>query len=485
MLFFNQVFFIYLSFIFSCVIAQDNFDSTWVDFKKDPALKNAAISFSLVDLKSDSLLKFDNDSSALTCASTVKLFTTATAIELLGENYAPVTSLYHNGYIKDSTLIGDLIIRGNADISMGSQYFNSEDSLYKFLIDWKNTLTRLGIKGMIGNVYADGLAFGYKGTPKGWGKSDVGNYYGAFHSGLSIYDNALRLYFKVPKNGEKASITKVFPEIKSLTLNGTVYSANIGSDNSSIHGIPFSYDRRVSGTLPANRDTFLVKGSLPDPEMEFLNELVRVWNTSGFTINGSVLSARSFKDTVFHYDKLKHVLSFTGKTVKEIAYWTNMKSLNVYAETLLAWIGFEKSGSGLTENSAQLMEDYWKERVYSKGLTLKDGSGLSRSNKVSAATFCSLLKYMNTSKNRSVFKNTLPVAGTSGTLKSFCKGQCSEGKFIAKSGTMNSVKSYAGYITTIEGRELTFALIVTNYSCSNSAIVKKMEPVMNAIYQLK
>jgi len=50
---------------------------------------------------------------------------------------------------------------------------------------------------------------------------------------------------------------------------------------------------------------------------------------------------------------------------------------------------------------------------------------------------------------------------------------------------MNSVKSYAGYITTIEGRELTFALIVTNYSCSNSAIVKKMEPVMNAIYQLK
>ena len=211
MLFFNQVFFIYLSFIFSCVIAQDNFDSTWVDFKKDPALKNASISFSLVDLKTDSLLKFDNDSSALTCASTVKLFTTATAIELLGENYAPVTSLFHNGYIKDSTLIGDLIIRGNADISMGSQYFNSEDSLYKFLIDWKNTLTRLGIKGMIGNVYADGLAFGYKGTPKGWGKSDVGNYYGAFHSGLSIYDNALRLYFKVPKNGEKASITKVFP----------------------------------------------------------------------------------------------------------------------------------------------------------------------------------------------------------------------------------------------------------------------------------
>jgi D-alanyl-D-alanine carboxypeptidase/D-alanyl-D-alanine-endopeptidase (penicillin-binding protein 4) len=123
--------------------------------------------------------------------------------------------------------------------------------------------------------------------------------------------------------------------------------------------------------------------------------------------------------------------------------------------------------------------------VFSKGLSLKDGSGLSRTNKVSAATFCSLLKYMNNSKNISVFKNTLPIAGTSGTLKAFCKGQCSEGKFIAKSGTMNSVKSYAGYITTISGRELAFALIVNNYSCSNNAIVKKMEPVMNAIYLLK
>ena len=482
---FLLLFLIFVSIAFSAIYTQDNFDSTWFNFKNDPSLKNSNISFSLVDLKSDSLLKFDNDSISLTCASTVKLFTTATALEILGENYAPVTSLFHNGYVRDSTLFGDLIIRGGADISMGSQYFNSEDSLFQFLIDWKIKMIKMGIKKIVGNIYADGSSFGYKGAPKGWGTSDIGNYYGAFHSGLSIYDNALRLYFKVPKNGEKASITKVFPEIKSLTLNGTVYSANIGSDNSSIHGIPFSYERRVSGTLPANRDTFLVKGSLPDPEIEFLNELVRVWNYSGFSISGSVYSVRLFKDSTLSYDKLKHLFSFTGKTAKEIAYWTNMKSINVFAETLLAWIGFEKSRLGMTENSAQLMEDYWKGRVYTKGLSLKDGSGLSRTNKVSAATFCSLLKYMNSSKNNIVFKNTLPVAGTSGTLKSFCKGQCSEGKFIAKSGTMNSVKSYAGYITTISGRELAFALIVTNYSCSNSAIVKKMEPVMNAIYQLK
>ena len=81
-----------------------------------------------------------------------------------------------------------------------------------------------------------------------------------------------------------------------------------------------------------------------------------------------------------------------------------------------------------------------------------------------------------------MFLNTLPVAGQTGTLAYFCKGQCSEGKIMAKSGTMRRIKSYAGYVNTVSGKRLAFALIVTNYSCSNNAIMKKMELVMNAMY---
>jgi D-alanyl-D-alanine carboxypeptidase/D-alanyl-D-alanine-endopeptidase (penicillin-binding protein 4) len=53
---------------------------------------------------------------------------------------------------------------------------------------------------------------------------------------------------------------------------------------------------------------------------------------------------------------------------------------------------------------------------------------------------------------------------------------------MAKSGTMRRIKSYAGYVNTVSGKRLAFALIVTNYSCSNNAIMKKMEVVMNAMY---
>jgi hypothetical protein len=82
-----------------------------------------------------------------------------------------------------------------------------------------------------------------------------------------------------------------------------------------------------------------------------------------------------------------------------------------------------------------------------------------------------------------VFKSTLPIAGVSGTLSTFCKGQCAEGKIYAKSGTMRRIKSYAGYVDTGSGKKIAFALIVNNYSCSNNMIMKKMETIMNALYQ--
>jgi D-alanyl-D-alanine carboxypeptidase/D-alanyl-D-alanine-endopeptidase (penicillin-binding protein 4) len=159
-----------------------------------------------------------------------------------------------------------------------------------------------------------------------------------------------------------------------------------------------------------------------------------------------------------------------------------MKSVNVFAETLTSWIGVENNGDGSVENGVSVIENYWKNKIYSNGLDLTDGSGLSRSNSVNARNFCSLLHYMYHSNNKDVFLNTLPVAGQTGTLSYFCKGQCSEGKIMAKSGTMRRIKSYAGYVNTLSGKRLAFALIVTNYSCSNNAIMKKMEAVMNAMY---
>ena len=475
--------FTFLSFF---AFSQGNLDSVLFAFQKDKSLTNASISFLAIDLLSDSILANIKDSVALPPASTVKLFSTASAFEILGANYKPLTRLYTNSSsIKDSVLNGNIYIKGAADISLGSQYFNKEDSLSMFLEDWADSLHSKGIKRINGDIIGDGSAFGYNGVPNGWTWEDIGNYYGAFHSGLSIYDNWLRFYFQVPSAKLKPVLLKTFPLIPNLTIKNQLIAANGVGDKSIIYGGPYTYEKTIRGSFSANSPNFIVKGSMPDPEMQFLQAFKDVLSSKGIEIDGQLIGMKNSNDKVLlpiDYSLLKLVFQHQGKSVQDIAYWTNMKSINVYAETLNAWIAFEKTGEGTTENGVKVMEDFWSSRINSLGLNLTDGSGLSRSNSVSAKNFCELLKYMYLSKNRDAFKLTLPVAGVSGTLSTFCKGQCSEGKIFAKSGTMRRIKSYAGYVESGSGKKIAFALIVNNYACSNNAIMKKMEAIMNALY---
>ncbi len=473
---------LYCSFVFS----QANLDSVLLAFQKDKNLANASISFLAINLENDSIIGNVKDSLSLPPASTVKLFSTATAIELLGPNFTPITKIYSNvPFINDTVLNGDLYIKGAADISLGSQYFNQEDSLNQFLWKWADTIFAKGIRKISGNIIGDGTAYGYNGVPNGWAYDDIGNYYGAFHAGLSIYDNWIRLYFQVPAPRLKPILLKTFPVVPNLTLKNQLLAQNGVGDNSVIYGGPYNYDRTIRGSISANSPNFIVKGSMPDPELQFLQAFKCVLQQRGISVEGQLISCRSIQDKItlpINYSNFHQLLEHSGKSVKEIAYWTNMKSVNVYAETLNAWIGYEKLGEGTTENGVKTMEEHWATRINTQGLNLTDGSGLSRSNSVSARNYCELLKYMYLSKNREVFKSTLPVAGVSGTLATFCKGQCSEGKIYAKSGTMRRIKSYAGYVETGSGKKIAFALIVNNYACSNNAIMKKMEVIMNALY---
>jgi D-alanyl-D-alanine carboxypeptidase/D-alanyl-D-alanine-endopeptidase (penicillin-binding protein 4) len=88
---------------------------------------------------------------------------------------------------------------------------------------------------------------------------------------------------------------------------------------------------------------------------------------------------------------------------------------------------------------------------------------------------------MTTAKEFQTFYNTLPVAGVSGTLSTVCKNQPGENRVHAKSGTMNRIKSYAGYVESTSGRRIAFAIIVTNFSCSNDVTLAKIEKVMNTL----
>ncbi|MFA7272742.1 MAG: D-alanyl-D-alanine carboxypeptidase/D-alanyl-D-alanine-endopeptidase [Crocinitomicaceae bacterium] len=453
-------------------------------FKDYWAFKNASISISVKDLATGETIAQHQNLLALPPASTVKLFSTASAFELLGYDYRPSTYFYSDGVINpNGVLSGNLYIKGGGDPTLGSKYFTTQGKESAFLNEWLQELVRLRIHKIEGKIIVDGSSFGYNGCPDGWTWGDMGNYYGAGPSGIVLRDNMLNYYFKTDEIGTVTTLLRTEPEVKNLQFLNGIIAAKQSGDESYIFGAPYSYERFGTGTLPYGRKEFLVKGSLPDPEqqlaIEFYDKLVaRKIHVEGYDFGRNfVLKNKTLPDV----KKLNLIFKWEGKSIEEICHHTNMKSVNLFAEQLVTLIGYEKRGLGTTENGLDEILSYWRNKFDINGLNLKDGSGLSRSNSVSSQHFVDLLYYMSKSDKYSIFRTSLPTAGQSGTLINLCKGQDGEGRIFAKSGTMSRIKSYAGYVKTKSGKDLAFAIVVNNYNCSNSATVEQMEKLLNAM----
>lgn len=454
-------------------------------FGNHSEMKNAAISFAAYDVEADSLIASHNDYMALPPASVVKLFTTATAFETLGSTYVPKTKFYILGSI-DSTgvLTGNLIIKGAGDPSLGSRFFTEEDKRDDFLNEWVKIIKGAGIKTIKGHIIADASSFGYQGAPNGWSWSDMGNYYGAGPSGLVLFDNMTRLHFSTSSELDKPTILdSMTPNIPGYKLFNTVTTYNSSRDNCYVYGAPYSYDRFAVGNLPRNKNNFEVKASIPDPEFLMAQEVYNALIEDSIPVKGTFSGMRELLKmggTPLVYEELTELFSYGKRSLQDIAYWTNMRSVNLFAEQLLALIGYEKTSLGSTERGVGFVNNYWESRLNIE-MFQTDGSGLSRNNGFSAQHFVRLLDYMYSSKTYNNFKSTLPVAGKSGTLRSVCRGQSAEGRLYAKSGTMNRIKSYAGYVESTSGKKIAFALIVNNDNLSNHYLVKRMETLFNTM----
>jgi D-alanyl-D-alanine carboxypeptidase/D-alanyl-D-alanine-endopeptidase (penicillin-binding protein 4) len=457
------------------------------DFVDHQELKNAAVSFAAYDIVGDSLIANHNDNIAIPPASTVKLFTTATAFETLGANYQPKTRFYYRGEIDTcGVLKGDLIIRGGGDPTLGSKYFTDEENHQDFLEEWSKFVESAGIKSIDGNIITDASAFGYQGAPDGWSWSDMGNYYGAGPSGLVIYDNMTRLHFSTSSGlDQPTQLDSMTPHIDGYNLLNTVTTYNSSRDNCYIYGAPFTYDRFAVGNLPRNRSNFEVKASVPDPELLTAQEFYSSLLKDSISITGKAQGLRELTKFGFEpidYDNCTLVGTYKDKSIQDIAFWTNMRSVNLFAEQLLTLVAYEKTKLGSTENGANYINSYWEPRLNIE-MFQTDGSGLSRSNGFSAQHYVRLLNYMSDSDQFENYKATLPVAGKSGTLRGVCRGQHASGRIHAKSGTMNRIKSYAGYVESSSGKKIAFALIVNNDNLSNYNLIKRMEVVFNTMAQ--
>lgn len=184
----------------------------------------------------------------------------------------------------------------------------------------------------------------------------------------------------------------------------------------------FNYARNAQG-----------KSAVENPAKVFKDALKSRIRQKGITFGGNTLPE----------GKRQLLTQHVSPTLDEIMKSCMNRSDNLYAELFLRTYGKLKGGDGSTAHAAQEETKHWQDKKMPlDGVTIVDGSGLSRTNRVTADFMTGVLDYMSENPNYAAF---FPLAGLEGTMSKFLAKTPLEGYIAMKTGSMTGIQCYAGY----------------------------------------
>lgn len=424
----------------------------------NPALTGAGVGLVVKDAATGSTLYDHGGADLLLPASNLKLFTSATAMNVLGPNYTFDTTVSSDGARVGSTLAGNLYLKGTGDPTMLAADYDALAA----------KVAAAGIKRVAGQFVADDTWFDSQRLATGWEVDDEPYYYDAQVSALTIspdtdYDpGSVNVTVSPAAPGQPPKIA-VTPPSNYLTIVNTATTGAAGSATTD------DVDRdegdnviRVTGSIAAD--------AAPDVET------MSVWDPTRFVAS------------LFLADLAAHGVSVLGPTgyraapakATSIASRTSMPlsqlltpflklSNNLHAETLVKAAGRKVSNQGSwSAGLAALEGNLGSFGVNSAQLAMADGSGLSRQDYVSADQLSTLLVGAQQEPWFSTWYDALPVAGVSdrmvgGTLRNRMGGTPAANNLHAKTGSMTGVSALSGYVTAASGEKLVFSMVENNF----------------------
>lgn len=470
----KRIYFLFLSFFFVTLV---NAQPALHQLLNNPALKHASVGVHVVNLNTGRTVVSHDAEKSLTPASTMKLVTTATALELLGPDFRYKTIL-----ALDADMPKRILVIGSGDPTLGSEAFGGNPK--QFLSDWAVKLASRCAAKDVWQLYVVDNLFGYDGISPEWTWIDMGNYYAAGAYGISVFDNTYRLYFDTTDRNSCPKILRTDPEIKGLTFANSLSLNSSGSDNGYIFGVPFSNERIVRGDIPAGRNSFSIKGDIPDPGLLLGEMFTEYLRREGVNVE-SVQTAREdylsriCDRTAEPYSAGEVLHEHLSRPLSDIIRETNVESNNHYAEHLIRTVGRNRSlnmSSDALKEGIDYVTRFWKSKnVDPEALNMEDGCGLAPQDAVSPDFLTGLLSYMYTkSSYKDTFFDSLPKAGEEGTLTYFLDKTKYQGKIHAKSGSIGGVQCYAGYL--IDGnKKYAFSIMVNKFNGARSEVRSAIE----------
>ena len=431
-----------------------------------PEFRNAHWGLLVVDPGRGETLYSRNPDKLFMPASNMKLITGSTAVTQLGLDYRWTTTLLANGPVRDGTLDGDLVVRGNGDPTV-SAHMQGGNGLAP-LQALADSLRAHGITTVRGQLVAAPSPFVDAALGYGWSWDDLDESYSAGVDALLFNEGFTEV---IVHGGARAgdpvrAFTRPAATYPSLIVRATtVARAPVGASPAdsakSAAAITVAQDSSragvlVGGTIAAG-DSVVLEIAFRDHPRAYLAALAEAMRSRGVPVFGATVNGGRAR--------LDSIVSMRSPALREVLPFFEKPSQNQIGEILFKTLALKATGIGRADSAAQVVSRQlvaWG--AAPDGFVVRDGSGLSRHDYVSPRTLVTVLDAMRKRPDFRAFYDALPIAGVDGTIRNRMKGTAAQGNVHAKTGTLDKARSLSGYVTTADGRMLLFSALCNNYT---------------------
>ncbi len=436
-----------------------------------PALRGARVGFVVRD--GDRVLFAKNPDMGFMTASNMKLFSSAAALEVLGPEFRFETRLIAIGELRDKVLLGDLVLVGSGDPTLGAYAFEKGGAKALFA-RMGRALRASGIERVHGRVLGDDSFQEEEGMGLGWDWSYLADWYAAPFSGLCLNENCLDLLISGTEAG-KAPALQILPSSQYMQVENRVRCVAKGSKEAKTAEVVYhralgSRSLVMTGSFPSDRRGKRDWCSVDNPTAFAASVLAETLDEMGIEIEGR--SADLDEVGALAKGPAQEIYVHRSPPMSAILRRLNKKSQNLYAEQVLRRAAKERFGKADMASARKLvlrmLEGFGADGF---GFFMADGSGLSRLNCVSPRQLAAWLSGMAGSEHFALYLKSLPIAGIDGTLRRrFPEGSTAHGLVRAKTGYISRVVGLSGYVPR-KGREaLVFSLLVNDFHGSARSV---------------
>ncbi|GAB5518305.1 MAG: hypothetical protein RhofKO_05560 [Rhodothermales bacterium] len=330
-----------------------------------------------------------------------------------------------------------------------------------------------GVHTIRGRLIGDDNAFGDAPYAAGWDLRHIATAsYAPASSGLTYRDNRIHMEVTAGAAGKAPTVSAEPDGYLDLRNRATTLRSRRG--------------RALQLERPVGQEFAILEGSVGRSYRRTLR--LPVANPTAFTLYAFAEHLRavgiSVESESIDVDELRTPLSYESTDVVfvhqspeliELLREINKESNNLYAEHLFRTFGW----GGTTEGGARRVNEFMTAfSIDAAGLSVRDGSGLSRKDLVTPHTLAGVLEAMYHHPNRELFIASLAQGGEPGSTLSY---RLNDLPVQAKTGSLEHVRALSGYTLTRDGRPLSFVLLANHYTMPSYRVTQAMDAIVDHI----